>query len=205
MHTIGIDEAGRGSLIGPLVVAGVYAGANELRIFRKLGVRDSKALTPGKREILFSALEEHNTLFHVVEISPSEIDGCSLNELELCAAAEIARTIDRPEARIVLDVPAFGKGIERYCKKLQEKLFRKETVIIGGNRMESKNLAVAAASIIAKVVRDRKIEQLKNRYGDFGSGYPNERTVAYVRANYQTIEPIVRKKWKTLKTMKHET
>lgn len=198
---IGIDEAGRGSFIGPLVVAGVCAGKKELEMFRKLGIRDSKKLVPKKREGLFYALEERNIAFHVVEISPFDIDAISLNELELRAAADIIRAINIPEVSVFLDVPAFGKGIERYCKKLQEKLQNEKTIIMGGNRMETQHLAVAAASIIAKVMRDRRIEELKRIYGDFGSGYPNARTITFVRKNYHSMEPIIRKKWKTIKIM----
>jgi len=200
MNTIGIDEAGRGSLVGPLIVAGVYAGEKELAMFRKLGICDSKKLTQRKREVLFRALEANKVLSYVVEIFPDEVDLFSINELELCASAQIFHAMKKPKATILLDVPAFGKGIERYCKKLKDKLSYPEAMIIGGNRMESKYLAVAAASIVAKVRRDRRIEELKKIYGDFGSGYPNARTSKFVREHYASLEPIVRKKWKTLKS-----
>ncbi|MBI3335735.1 MAG: ribonuclease HII [Candidatus Portnoybacteria bacterium] len=195
----GIDEAGRGAVIGPLVVAGVFIQKREEKILKEIGVKDSKLLSPQKREEIFKQLKRQKTKFHFFEISPKAIDSKSINELEIEAARKLIKKFE-PQ-RIFLDVPAAGKGIENYCNKLREKV-GKGIEVIGGNKFDSLHLVVGAASIVAKVMRDRAIARLKKKYGDFGSGYPNERTITYLRANYEKLKPIVRMKWKTIRDLR---
>lgn len=212
---LGIDEAGRGAVIGPLVVAGVVIAQNQRRFLRMLGVKDSKKLTPQKREEIFKTFQTKNIQFYFVEISPFKIDRNSINELEIEAAVKIAKKVLNKRVRLLkvfLDVPAFGKGIDRYCQKISEKINKfvsrrveietKEVEVWGGNRLDDRNVVVSAASIVAKVIRDNKIERLKKEYGDFGSGYPNEQTITFLRANYEKLKPIVRHKWYTIEKIK---
>lgn len=196
----GIDEAGRGAIIGPLVVAGVFLHEERLSFLAKIGVKDSKKLSFFKREIIFEAFKRNRISFHFFEILPEAIDKTSINELEVLASAKIVRDFQRKYelCKLFLDVPAFGRGIENYCKKLKDNLKDDSIEIIGGNKMDELHLVVSAASIVAKVMRDRKIHQLKKKYGDFGSGYPNTRTVDYIKKYYSLVKPVVRHKWKTL-------
>lgn len=200
MRLAGIDEAGRGAVIGPLVVAGVFMEEEEDRILVEIGVKDSKLLSPQKREEIFHELEERKIEFHYFEILPAKIDRYIINALEIETVTRLLNQA-RPD-RVLLDVPAFGRGIERYCDKVRERLKDKSIDVIGGNKFDMNYAIVGAASIVAKVMRDRKIKELKGVYGDFGSGYPTSRTTEFIRANYDSIKPIVRMKWKTIEKLK---
>ncbi len=197
MILAGIDEAGRGAVLGPLVVAGVFIEEKKYGIFQRIGVKDSKLLSPQKREEIFDELKVKKIAFHYFEILPAKIDMYSINDLEIEAVAKLLNK-GRPD-RVLLDVPAFGRGIERYCERVREKLRGRSIDILGGNKFDVHHAIVGAASIVAKVIRDRKIEKLKKAYGDFGSGYPNSRTSEFIRANFDLVKPIVRMKWDTIK------
>lgn len=200
MRVGGIDEAGRGAVIGPLVVAGVFTEKTESGCLQEIGVKDSKLLSPQRREEIFYELQRRNIEFHFFEILPDTIDAFNINTLEIEATALLLRK-GNPK-RVLLDVPAFGRGIARYCARIKEKLGGGRIDIQGGNKFDSKHLIVGAASIVAKVMRDRRIEELKKIYGEFGSGYPNGRTVVFLQANFERVKPIVRMKWRTIRELR---
>jgi len=192
----GIDEAGRGALVGPLVVAGVCIDQKEEKILRALGVKDSKLLAPKRREEIFQELVDRRMAFFYSRIEPARIDATSINLLEIQESVSIISALQPHQ--VFLDVPARGRGIERYCEHIRRELAM-PVQILGGNKFDVLYPIVGAASIVAKVMRERAIAQLKTVYGDFGSGYPNERTVRYVKEHYDTMRPIVRMKWRTIK------
>lgn len=198
MKFCGIDEAGRGAVIGPLVVAGVLIEKREEGVLKEIGVKDSKLLSPQKREEIFKQLKRWKVKFHFFEILPKTIDRRSINELEIKAASRIIKKFH--PAKVFLDVPAAGKGIENYCNKIRAHISQ-DIEVIGGNKFDSIHLVVGAASIVAKVMREKAIARLKKKYGEFGSGYPNERTITYLQANYERLKPIVRMKWKTVRSV----
>lgn len=198
MTLLGVDEAGRGAVIGPLVVAGVFIEKGEEKVLEEIGVKDSKLLSPQKREEIFTKLRKQKIAFHFFEISPKTIDSKSINELEIEAASKLIKRFS-PD-KVFLDVPASGKGIENYCNKIRERA-RKGIEVIGGNKFDATHLVVGVASIVAKVMRERAIARLKEKYGDFGSGYPNRRTTEFIRANYDLVKPIIRMKWRTVRSL----
>ena len=104
--------------------------------------------------------------------------------------------------RVYLDVPASGRGIKRYCGSIASLCVSPEHKIVGGNKMDSANVLVAAASILAKSEREKHIKTLKKKYGDFGSGYPSDpKTVSWLikwKKEKGEWPRIVRKKWATL-------
>ena len=211
---LGIDEAGRGAVLGPLVLAGVMF-ENKKSIFKALaaaGVRDSKLLTSQKRAELASLVFKQKNRLATEKIAPAILDKYSLNDLEAKRTARIINKL-KPKA-VFVDVPASGKGIERYCDKIRSACKHKAK-IIGGNKMESVSLAVAAASIIAKETREKEVRKLHKIYGDFGSGYPSDpRTIKWL-ARFDSIRSrqarrgitkkawpeIVRTKWKTISSL----
>jgi ribonuclease HII len=169
----GIDEAGRGCILGPMVIAGISIPHGHEEKLRKLGVKDSKQLTPGKREELAKKIEELANIV-VLEVAACKIDnyrkqGISLNRLEAIKFAEILNLLKPHKAFI--DAP--DKNLVKLEAHLR-KMLMNPTELIVEHFADSKYPTVSAASIIAKVERDRKIEQLRKEYGDIGSGYTSD-------------------------------
>jgi ribonuclease HII len=172
----GIDEAGRGPVVGPLVIA-IVAGDGEA--LRRLGVRDSKKLTPRAREALYREVLRVAECVNYVVVEPYEIDKYAsrglLNALELDYTARLIELC--PADVYYVDSP--DVDVDRYGSGLSFLTGRRVVALHGGEEVPQ----VAAASIVAKVVRDRLLEVVKREVGDFGSGYPSDRrTVEWLRA-----------------------
>jgi len=207
----GVDEAGRGCVIGPLVVAGVMVKAENIQILTELGVKDSKLLTPQKRELLYSAIIQLAEKYHTIKVMPSQIDKVvesarrlhKLNRLEAQTMAQIIESLKPDEAYVdAADTVEhrFGNHI-RECLKIK-------TRIISKHKADRIYPIVSAASIIAKVERDREIANLRLEYGNFGSGYlTDDKTMIFLK---QLLEKngdypdFVRKSWKPAKKAKSE-
>lgn len=200
MKVLGIDEAGRGPVIGPLVVAGVLIEAQDQERLLSLGVRDSKALSRPRRAEL---AQEIIQIAQVQTISiPAERLEENLNEIELQAMASLIREL-RPD-EVYFDVPAPPRGVTRFCQRLRE-LVGPQPELFGENHADERWPVVAAASIVAKVERDKAILGLHERYGDFGWGYPSERKVReFLRRwhrEHGDLPPCVRRKWRTVQRL----
>ncbi len=199
---LGIDEAGRGCAIGPMVICGVMLDGPQLPVLLADGVKDSKALSPARREQLSRRIMEVAKGVFIEEISPSEIEERNLNLLEIW---RMARIISRANpASIYLDAPVgTQKGIRKFCDYIKWCLRGSCPKMIAENRADEKYVVVGAASIVAKVRRDAIIEQLKGQFGDFGSGYPSdEKTTKFLRDCYEKdgcFPDCVRRRWKTVK------
>ena len=197
MKICGVDDAGRGSMIGPLVIAGISIGKKNIRKLRKLGVRDSKKLSPKKREQLYKEIIKIVDDYHVVRIPPKTIDKFvfehNLNHLEAKKMAEVIRNL-KPQLSYVdsCDVNAsrFGREISDLSGKSKVKSY---------HYADSRFVVVSAASIIAKVSRDRSINRL-NKISNLGSGYPSDKkSVNYVKKIVSSKKPLpssIRKSWK---------
>ena len=171
----GIDEAGRGCILGPMVIAGVAIPHGKEAEFRKMGVKDSKQLTPAKREELARKIEEIANIV-VLEVAACKIDnykaqGISLNRLEAIKFAEILH-LQKPH-KAFIDGP--DTNLPRFHGHLKTMAPEGIELVIE-HLADSKYPVVGAASIIAKVQRDMKIEQLRKEYGDIGSGYTSDPT-----------------------------
>ena len=204
---LGVDEAGRGPMIGPMVVAAAAAPPRVAERLTLFGVRDSKTLTPRSRERLRSLLLSLLSFAAVRVVEPAEIDAAvygethvNLNYLEASVAAELveeALKACRVE-KVFVDSP--DPVAERFGEHLS-RLLEGRVPIVAENDADKKYPIVSAASIIAKTERDRLVEELKKRYGDFGSGYPSDqRTRAWARrwlSEHGEPPPIARKSWKS--------
>jgi len=198
----GIDEAGRGSVIGPLVISAIAVPEKDVRHLRRLGVADSKTLSPEKRFKVFQLLKELYR-FEAAVLEPWRVDsslrvfgGEGLNMLEL---REMARLIDvlKPD-KVVIDSPDRNSRKAREVVAKLAKHPAEITCMIKGDR---KNSVVAAASIVAKVIRDMLVAELRKTLGDFGSGYPSDpRTRKWLaeRVASKNLPPEVRRGWKTV-------
>ncbi|MEM1539833.1 MAG: ribonuclease HII [Candidatus Bathyarchaeia archaeon] len=211
MLVAGVDDAGRGSVIGPLVIAGILIDDEDIPKLVQLGVKDSKLLSPGKRETLATEIKRIVKKHAVVKLSPSEIDKVvengrklfRLNRLEAQAMAKVVELL-KPD---IAYVDASDVLEERFKQQILEHLpFKVE--IISEHKADRKYPVVSAASIIAKVERDSEIAELKAKYGDFGCGYPTDpKTLAFLRRcleSFMEYPEFVRRSWKPAKRIKQE-
>ncbi|MEK7609019.1 MAG: ribonuclease HII, partial [Patescibacteria group bacterium] len=202
---LGIDEAGRGCVIGPLFLAGFLIPEEEHWVDRlnDLGVNDSKLLLSKKRDELAKEIKKIAHGYKITKVGPSLIDKFSINNLEIKFSAQLINKF-LPH-RTYLDVPASGSGIKRYCQAVGSLCLNTDHKIIGANKMDSHNVLVAAASILAKTEREKHVKILRKKYGDFGSGYPSDpKTIKWLtewKKNRGQWPIIVRKKWSTLERM----
>lgn len=199
----GVEEAGRGPVIGPLVMCGVLIDAKDEAKLRSIGAKDSKLLTPKTREILFDQIKGMVKDYKIIIIPPADVDkvllskDSNLNWLEADVSAEIINALKPDKA--VLDCPS--PNIPAYKAYVKKKLDNKKVVIIAEHKADVNYPVVSAASILAKVTRDREIEKLKKKIGiDFGSGYPaDERTKEFLKKYYKDFPDIFRKTWSSYK------
>jgi ribonuclease HII len=201
----GVEEAGRGPLIGPMVMCICTIEASEEFQLKALGVKDSKLLTPDQRERLFLLIKSM-TKSKIVIIPPHEIDEAvesktmNLNWLEAETTAKLI-TAMKPD-KAILDCPSNNiKAYTDYVRRhLPEKL--RGLDILSEHKADVNHPIVSAASILAKVTRDREIERIQKTYNvDFGSGYPSDpRTIAFVAENWN-LYPFFRKSWETYKAV----
>ena len=200
----GVDEAGRGCLLGPLVVAGVSVTPAGARALKKLGVKDSKKLSPARRERLYPQIMEVSERVHWTMISPDEIDfvvttGKKLRKLNYLEAIHFARVIDKlGVSRVTVD--ASDVIPERFRDDIVLNLGLKCNVV-AVHKADRDYPVVSAASIIAKVNRDREVGLLREVQGEFGSGYPSDpETRAFFKDRMlrgESLPGYVRKSWKT--------
>ena len=211
MLVAGVDEAGRGCVVGPLVIAGVLMKEENLPLLRRLGVKDSKLLSAKKREALSLEIARLAEKRVVVKLSPVEIDRVvesgrklhKLNRLEAQVMAQVIAALKPDEAY----VDAADVVEDRFKHHIQEGLPFKAKVI-AKHKADRTYLVVSAASIIAKVERDREIAALTGEYGDFGTGYLTDpKTMRFLRQWLEThgeYPDCVRKSWKPAKQAKSE-
>jgi len=199
---VGIDEAGRGPIVGPMVMAAVALPVDELRSLRLEGVRDSKQLSPSARERLLEEIEAVAPVILVAVHHPDLIDSVNLNKLEYDTASLLVKRVMLHCCDVAaIYVDAVGP-VQRYESVLRRVAPGVRVVV--APRADAKYTATAAASIVAKVVRDRFVEEYRRLYGLRGSGYPTDpETLGWLREVYErspdSPPPIVRRSWGTLR------
>jgi len=201
MFKLGIDDAGRGPVIGPMVLAGCLIDEKTEREFKRLGVKDSKKLTPKRRDFLVEKIKAQAETFEIIIIPPIEIDGdmenerlrgrgnnlqpisragsggrIKLNELEAIATAKIINRINKgyKKLKVVVDCPSVS--IIKWQDFLKTKIKNLSNLEISCEHKADKNhISVSAASILAKDIREKEMTKLKKIYGDeIGSGYTSD-------------------------------
>jgi len=210
MKVCGIDEAGRGSLIGPLVIAGVCVSEEKIEKLKEIGVKDSKKLSREKREELYKQIESICEDIVVLRISPCTIDlqreaGINLDKIE---AMKIAQIIDVINAdKIYID--SLEQNSKNFEKLIKEFLNNKNANLVVENYLDESVPVVSAASIIAKVERDRVIDEIKKEVGiDFGTGYPHDPlTINFIEIllkEKKELPTFVRKSWISIEILKEK-
>jgi len=212
MLIIGIDDAGRGPAIGPMVLAGVLIDKGVEKDLIKLGIRDSKMLLPKKREHLAKEIEQraiatHRVILSVEEIDSKHKDGLNLNQREAIAAAMIINKLNKGKEniRVIIDCPSVN--IEAWKEEVEKYLVAKSNIhLICEHKADENHISVAAGSILAKVTRDGEIKKLQEKIGiNFGSGYPSDsvtRKFIYEHYNEFTGKGVFRESWGTIKKHK---
>ncbi len=193
-------------MIGPLVVAGVSVRESKIALLTELGVRDSKTLSANAREVLFGEIRKIAESVCVRKVGPALVDGSvkfrGLNRLE---ARVMAGVIDDIAADDVY-VDSCDVNPARYREHVEKHLAAKPRVLRSMHHADSANVVVSAASIIAKVTRDREISRIRGRYGrGIGSGYPSDkRTIRFIRrwVSEKGSAPVfARESWKPVRMM----
>lgn len=212
--TAGVDDAGRGPIIGPMVVAGVLLAEDRGRELTTMGVKDSKLLTPDVRTQLAVRIRGIAAKVSVVEVEPKEIDeavlrGGKFRKLNFLEAKLMAQVISELAPEEVY-VDASDVNEERFAGVIRDLLPSqlRGVSIVSRHHADRSFPVVSAASIIAKVRRDEAVYALYREYGDFGSGYITDpRTMEFLREWRRThggYPPIVRLSWKTIKEIERD-
>ena len=206
----GVDEAGRGSVIGPLVVAGIGIMESKLPRLSALGLKDSKSLSRATRRLLFSKIVGIADYICVCMLSTREIDESvqikGLNKLEAEAMAAVINEMQPDNVYVdCCDIKPL-----RYASIL-------EKYIVCGHAYKLYSLhhadslvgVVSAASIVAKVIRDNQIYEIRRSFNDIGSGYPSDKwTINFIKnwiLKFGEPPEFVRKSWKPVKLILMES
>ncbi len=200
MIVAGVEEAGRGPVIGPMVMAICAIEEKDLDKISPL-VKDSKLLSRKQREDLFEHIKEvceHK----IIVLSPGEIDdalndqGMNLNKLEGKTSAVLINSVKAD--KVILDSPS--NNINAYRDYVKSMVDDKAVEVVAEHKADLNYKIVAAASILAKVTRDWEVDKLKKIAGeDFGSGYPSDPlTKAFIEKNWDK-HSFFRKTWSTYK------
>ncbi|MGV8150136.1 MAG: ribonuclease HII [Candidatus Woesearchaeota archaeon] len=208
----GIDEAGRGPIIGPLVIAVAAIPEDKMNILKENGVKDSKLLSEKQREEIFKNIE-HQIRYELIIIMPAEIDEAvnsqtyNLNWLEADKAADILNKIDAKlesdVSKVIIDCPSTNTNA--YKEYFRKRMDNTDVDLIVEHKADMNHLIVGAASIIAKVTREKELEKIKRKLKiDFGSGYPSDpKTKDFLKENWHKKEyqQLFRKSWQTYKNL----
>lgn len=183
-HVAGVDEVGRGPIAGPVTVAAVILPPMTLI----LGLNDSKKLTEEKREALYDIIMKEAVAVSCVSYGPEKIDELNIYEATRQAMYEAVRTLSVPAEAVVVD-----------AMKLPDLTVPVESIIKG----DSKSANIAAASIIAKVTRDRYMKSLDAEYPGYGFGiHKGYYTELHKEAvEQQGVTPLHRKSFEPIKSI----
>ncbi|AEH60316.1 ribonuclease HII [Methanosalsum zhilinae DSM 4017] len=203
----GIDEAGKGPVIGPMCIAGVAIDESKLNTIKNLKVRDSKTVTASKRKEFAYQIKKYSDDWYIFEISPQQIDELrkvmTMNQIMVHGFLKVLNKL-RPDKAYVdsVDVNSERFGSTLKIKYSESNPGAKQIEIISKHRADSIYPIVSAASIIAKVRRDELIEKIKKEMGiDFGSGYPSDpKTKKFLEewiCENDSFPEFVRHSWKT--------
>lgn len=207
----GIDEAGRGAVIGPMVIAGVVIDKKDEEKLIKMGVKDSKQLSPKRREELAPLIEKIAKDIVILRVPACKIDkyradGVNLDKIEAIKMAEI---ISMSEAdKMYIDSLNFNS--DKFHKRILEHIPENRIELIVENYSDETYPVVSAASILAKVERDKAVDELKKKVNfDFGVGYSHDqRTIQFIekliKENKGQLPPYIRQSWVTTQLLQEK-
>ena len=204
----GVDEAGRGSILGPLVVAGISIRKSKISKLRQIGVKDSKMLSPKSRANLFNLVMDMADSLCINIISCAMVDySVFLNRLNQLEAETMASVINSIQADKVY-IDSCDVNPCRFRDYIESRLLLSSSSsskpkLYSMHHADSLNVVVSAASIVAKIVRDKQIQEIRNTHHNIGSGYPSDwKTMLFIRgwvSKYKCAPHFARKSWSPLK------
>ncbi|WP_180015142.1 ribonuclease HII [Acinetobacter sp. YH16031] len=160
MNIAGVDEAGRGPLVGSVVAAAVILDSNN----PIEGLNDSKKLSEKKREKLFIEIQEKALAWAIAEASAAEIDEHNILQASLLAMRRAVEALSIQPEHVLVDGNKIPQGLAMSCD-----------AVVGGDALHPE---ISAASILAKVTRDRQMVEMDQKYPQFGfakhKGYPTK-------------------------------
>lgn len=205
MRTLGIDEAGRGSVLGPMVVGAFCCDEADFPALVDAGAADSKTLTKKRRTTRRAALAELGE-WSVVLVTPAQIDAGNINTLEEEVFARLIAEY-APE-HVIIDAPVHPRGIPAFTRRLEARLQAAGVPIPRWTiepKADANHAPVGAASIFAKTSRDAAIEALGP---EVGSGYPSDpKTRGWIQGFLRREEPLpacVRSRWGTIENLRQQ-
>ncbi len=188
-HVLGIDEAGRGPVIGSMFIAGVMVHEDQLPALESLGLKDSKKLSDAQRIGFAPKIEEVAEKTVVHEVTAQQIDELrkvmSLNEIELRGFAKIVDACF-PD-KVFMDLPE--PNGERFSLKVKSLIDDELANIsmVAEHKADDTYPIVSAASILAKNAREEHVKDLHGKYGvDFRTGYPHDQDTIQFLKDYYT-------------------
>jgi ribonuclease HII len=209
----GVDEAGRGCVLGPMVLAICTISKEKEDFFKQIGVTDSKLISKPKREKLFEIIKKEAVEYKIIAIPAEELNllmnSFSLNEIEAQKTAELIIALKKDTLKVILDCPdtTVGKYKTRIINNINfleknnsNKFTSKRIEIVSEHKADLNYLCAGCASILAKVTRDKLLSELLG--GSDLSGYSSDpKTIKYLK-NYilenKKVPSFTRTKWKTV-------
>jgi ribonuclease HII len=214
----GVDDAGRGCVLGPLVIAAASFGESAIPKLQDLGVRDSKLLSPRKRNALFPEIKKLAEEISIWRINCKKIDSAvsskeRLFKLNYLEARYMALALRRLRLWRVAYIDCCDTNEQRFGRTVQELLLSsnshaKGRIVKSEHHADENYLVVGAASVLAKVTRDAEVAKLRKENGNFGSGYPSDgQTIDFLRGFFEKSSrppPFTRLSWETVKRLREE-
>ena len=210
---LGIDDAGRGPIMGPMILAGVLIEKKDSEPLKKTGVADSKTLTHLRRLFLYEKIKEKAIKYHMVKAFPEEIDsslasGINLNTLEAKKTAEIINEINvgrmqKNQIKVIVDCPSVN--IQAWMLTLKSFINNIDNLdVVCEHKADANHPVVSAASILAKCTREEEVGKIQKQYGSVGSGYPSDpytKEFLVKKGKELSNSGIFRKSWATWKNL----
>lgn len=202
MLIAGIDEAGRGPALGPMVLAIACIEKSHEEKLVELGVKDSKVLTPKEREFQRPEIEKIVKEYGFAFVQANEIDDLrvrkSLNEIEAMKVGELLNNLKHKPEIVYIDAPDV---VEANFSKRIKKYLSFETILKSEHKADVNYPIVSAASVLAKTERDLAIKELEKKHGKIGTGYPHDPlTIDFIKKWVEKkgkLPDFARKSWQT--------
>ena len=196
----GVDESGKGSVLGPMVIAGVLV--HDIDECEGIGLMDSKILSKKRREELYDRITgDFKIAVRVIDARDIDYLRTELKAgMNYIVATAHAAVIEELDAKMAF-VDACDVNAQRYGETIST-LLQTSCTIISEHKADSRFPVVSAASIVAKVTRDRIIDSLSEEFGVIGSGYPSDKvTIDFIETwicDNCSPPPFARWSWRTV-------
>jgi ribonuclease HII len=207
MLLLGVDEAGKGPVIGSMFVAGLLIDEEKLFDLAAIGVKDSKQLSPERREFMAKKIDRIADDKYILEVLPRVIDELrqvmTMNDIMVRCFAQVLRRLSSANLAILdaadVNEARFGERVWKASGTSME--------VLAEHRADQNHPIVSAASILAKVQRDKSIRELEQYMNCIiGSGYPSDpQTIEFLDRwvkEHRDLPPCARHTWATAQRIK---